>query len=79
MTIEKFDALLPYFFAQWEEYNSHYTLNGKPRQKICYTQVCSILPCIEIKLFLSCSFAKLIHCRSNMQLILALHSHRPTR
>jgi hypothetical protein len=58
MTIEEFDALLPYFSAQWEEYNSHYTLDGKLRQRICYTRVCSILPRIETKLFFVLLFCK---------------------
>ena len=58
MTIEEFDALLPYFSARWEEYNAHYTLDGKQRQRICYTRVCSILPSIEIKLFFVLLFCK---------------------
>lgn len=58
MTIEEFDALLPYFTAQWEEYNSHYTLDGKLRQRTCYTRVCSILPGTEIKLFFILLFCK---------------------
>jgi hypothetical protein len=61
MTIEKFDALLPYFSAQWEEYNAYYTLDGKECQRICYTQVFSILPSIEIKLF----FVVLLFCKTN--------------
>jgi hypothetical protein len=50
MTIEEFDALLPYFSAQWED--------GKLRQRICYTRVCSILPRIETKLFFVLLFCK---------------------
>jgi hypothetical protein len=58
MTIEEFDALLPYFCAQWAEYNAHHTLEGKPRQRISYTRVCSILPGIEVKLFFILLFCK---------------------
>jgi hypothetical protein len=33
-TIEEFEEFLPHFSLKWEEYNAHFTLFGKERQRI---------------------------------------------
>jgi hypothetical protein len=43
----KFEAFLPFFKYQGDEYSSHYTIKGKPRQRISYGKKNSQLPFIE--------------------------------
>ena len=50
LCVEDFNFLLPYFKAEWDEYNFYFTLKGKPRQRISYTRVDSVVPKIADKL-----------------------------
>lgn len=49
-TSSQFEALLICFKYHWEEYYSHYTLEGKPRERISYNRKTSQLPLIQDKL-----------------------------
>ncbi|WP_242507781.1 DDE transposase family protein [Parabacteroides goldsteinii] len=51
LTPAEFDALLITFKYHWEEYYSHFTLEGKVRQRISYNRKTSVLPLIQDKMF----------------------------
>ena len=51
LTPVEFDALLTTFKYHWDEYYSHFTLEGKVRQRISYNRKTSVLPLIQDKLF----------------------------
>ena len=51
LTPVEFDALLITFKYHWDEYYSHFTLEGKVRQRISYNRKTSVLPLIQDKLF----------------------------
>lgn len=46
LTPSEFDALLITFKYHWDEYCSHFTLEGKVRQRISYIRNISVLPMI---------------------------------
>jgi hypothetical protein len=47
---DEFDELSLEFRNEWEEYSKHFTLEGKPRQRIALPQGKSILPGVQDKL-----------------------------
>ena len=51
LTPIEFEALLITFKYHWEEYYSHFTLEGKIRQRISYNRKTSVIPLIQDKLF----------------------------
>ena len=51
LTPVEFDALLITFKYHWDEYYSHFTLEGKVRQRISYNRKTSVLPLIQDKMF----------------------------
>ena len=51
LTPAEFDALLITFKYHWDEYYSHFTLEGKVRQRISYNRKTSVLPLILDKMF----------------------------
>lgn len=57
-SLSEFEAFLPTFKYQWEEYHSHFTLKGKPRIRISYGRKSSQLPCITDKLLFILSYMK---------------------
>lgn len=57
-TIAEFEAFLPTFQYHWEEYYSHYTLKGKPRERISYNRKTSKLPKSTDKLLFVLSYLK---------------------
>jgi hypothetical protein len=44
LKVEDFNYLLPYFKAEWDDYNDCFTLEGKLRKRKSYARVDSILP-----------------------------------
>lgn len=53
--LSEFDALLPCFKGQWDEYYRCLTLAGKPRQRQSYNRKTSLLPLASDKLlFILC-------------------------
>jgi len=50
LSVEDFNFLLPYFKAEWDEYNYCFTLKGKLRERLSYTRVDTIVPKIADKL-----------------------------
>jgi len=50
LKVEDFNFLLPYFKAEWDEYNEFFTLDGLPRQRKSYSRVDTVLPKIADKL-----------------------------
>lgn len=57
-TSEEFEAFLPTFRYHWEDYYSHFTLKGKPRERIAYNRKSSQLPLISDKLLFILSYLK---------------------
>jgi len=55
---QEFEAFLPTFKYQWDEYYSHYTLKGNVRERISYGRKTSILPLISDKLLFILSYLK---------------------
>ena len=51
LTPVEFDALLITFKHHWDEYYSHFTLEGKVRRRISYNRKTSVLPLIQDKMF----------------------------
>ena len=49
-TPDEFDELALEFRNEWEQYSNHFTLEGKPRQRIALPQGKSILPGVQDKL-----------------------------
>ena len=49
--IKEFEELLSIFEQEWEEYNVHYTFEGKLRMRKSYSKSNSVLPRSEDKLF----------------------------
>jgi len=39
LKVEDSNFLLPYFKAEWDEYNEFFTLDGLPRQRKSYSRV----------------------------------------
>jgi len=58
LSIDDFDALLPYFKDHWDERNDFLTFDGKPRQRISYARKNSLLPLASDKLFFILSYLK---------------------
>ena len=50
LKVEDFNFLLPYFKAEWDEYNEFFTLDGLPRQRKSYSRVDTVIPKIADKL-----------------------------
>jgi len=57
-TAVEFESLLPAFKCEWEEYYSHFTLEGNIRQRISYNRKTSKLPLISDKLLFILSYLK---------------------
>ena len=57
-TVAEFEAFVPTFRYHWEEYYSHFTLKGNPRQRISYNRKSSQLPLINDKLLFILSYLK---------------------
>jgi len=57
-TVEEFESLLPTFKYEWDEYYSHFTLEGKVRQRISYNRKTSKMPLIGDKLLFILSYLK---------------------
>ena len=57
-TIEEFEEFLPHFCCVWEDYNAHFTLFGKERQRSFYRRKTSVLPLAEDKLLFILSYLK---------------------
>lgn len=57
-SVSDFDYLLPYFKREWDEYNAHFTLEGKIRQRIFYPRKDSNLPLASDKLLFLLIFLK---------------------
>ena len=51
LTSVEFEALLITFKHHWDEYYSHFTLEGEVRQRISYNRKTSVLPLIQDKMF----------------------------
>jgi hypothetical protein len=49
-TPAEFDDLAIEFRIEWEQYSSHYTLEGKPRQRIALPRKTNVLPGVQDKL-----------------------------
>jgi len=49
-TPDEFDELSLEFRNEWEQYSNHFTLEGKPRQRIALPQEKNILPGVQDKL-----------------------------
>ncbi len=57
-SVEEFESLLPTFKYEWEEYYSHFTLQGTVRQRISYNRKTSKIPLIGDKLLFILSYLK---------------------
>ena len=49
-TPDEFDELALEFRDEWEQYSNHFTLEGKPRQRIALPRSTSVLPGVQDKL-----------------------------
>ena len=49
-TVEEFDDLASEFRIEWQQYSSHFTLEGKPRQRIALPRKTNVLPGFQDKL-----------------------------
>jgi len=49
-TTEEFDELALEFRVEWEEYSSHFTIEGKPRRRMALPRKTSVLPGFHDKL-----------------------------
>ena len=49
-TPDEFDELVSEFRNEWEHYSTHFTLAGKPRQRIAFPRTTSVLPSVQDKL-----------------------------
>jgi len=50
LKVEDFNFLLPFFKAEWDQYNDYFTIEGKPRQRKSYARVDTVLPKVADKL-----------------------------
>jgi hypothetical protein len=50
LKLEVFNTLLPYFKVEWDEYNDHFTITGKLRQRRTFTRKDTVLPKMADKL-----------------------------
>ncbi|MDH6353795.1 hypothetical protein M2132_000112 [Dysgonomonas sp. PH5-45] len=57
-TVVEFEAFLPTFKYHWEEYYSHFTLTGKPIERISYNRKSGKIPLIGDKLLFILSYLK---------------------
>jgi hypothetical protein len=57
-TVSEFEALLPTFKEEWEEYYSHFTFKGGVRQRIFYGRKSGKLPQIADKLLFILAYLK---------------------
>jgi hypothetical protein len=57
-TVSEFEALLPVFKQEWDEYNSHFTLKGEERQRISYGRKSGKLSQASNKLLFILSYLK---------------------
>ena len=79
LTPVEFDALLVTFKYHWDEYYSHFTLEGKVRQRISYNRKTSVLPLIQDKMFFILVYLKTTPpFRNSMPFSLRCPSPRPT-
>jgi hypothetical protein len=58
LPVSEFEALLPHFKYEWEEYYSRFTLKGEVRQRISYGRRSGKLPQIGDKLLFILSYLK---------------------
>src|SRR3972149_432874 len=49
-TPNEFEELASEFRNEWEDYSSHFTLEGKPRQRIALPRKTNVLPGVQDKL-----------------------------
>jgi hypothetical protein len=49
-TPDEFDELVREFRNEWEHYSNHFTLEGKPRQRVTLPRITSVLPGVQDKL-----------------------------
>lgn len=57
-SLDEFDELTIEFGNEWKEYSTHYTLEGKPRQRIALPRKTSILPHDKDKLLFILMYLK---------------------
>jgi hypothetical protein len=50
LKLEDFNFLVPYFKAEWDEYNDYFTFTGKERQRRSFTRKDTVLPKMADKL-----------------------------
>jgi hypothetical protein len=58
LSVPDFDYLLAHFKGEWDEYNAHFTLEGKIRQRLFYPRKDSVLPSAGDKLLFLLVFLK---------------------
>jgi Helix-turn-helix of DDE superfamily endonuclease len=54
----EFDELLEEFRNEWEQYSNHFTLEGKPRQRIALPRKTNVLPGVHDKLLFILMYLK---------------------
>jgi hypothetical protein len=54
----EFDELVEEFRNEWEQYSSHFTLEGKPRQRIALPRKTNVLPGVHDKLLFILMYLK---------------------
>jgi len=57
-TPDEFDELVMEFRNEWNQYSSHFTLEGKPRQRIALPRKTNILPSVQDKLLFILMYLK---------------------
>lgn len=57
-TPDQFDELASEFCIEWEDYSSHFTLEGKQRQRIALPRTTNVLPGYQDKLFFILMYLK---------------------
>ncbi len=57
---KEFDELVSEFRNEWEQYSIHFTLEGKPRQRIALPRTTNILPSVQDKLLFILVYLKTV-------------------
>jgi len=57
-TPDEFDELVMEFRNEWNQYSSHFTLEGKPRQRVALPRKTNILPSVQDKLLFILMYLK---------------------
>jgi hypothetical protein len=63
-TPKEFDELALEFRIEWEDYSSHFTLEGLPRQRIALPRATNVLPGFQDKLLFILVYLKTFPCKS---------------